>query len=448
MDRNSPSSVLPSYMKYSKRDFAKASDKGYNAKESTFADIRKKIDSAVITVPYKKGLDHLRFFGDVERRRSPPSKNKNQNFDVVESKTVMSNSNSRIGSEGGSTIISGVVVVSPSRSPKSIDLSSFRLSERSKDSSSYLPRLSRTGRERAPSETSTTSTWSRPYSFSKCEFDENFWRRNLREIEDLKERYSENSEFMNSMYGFLEEEERKIREKREVFSPQKMTEKFRLRPSSLRSVDRRSETNSEYSERVSPRENKSSSPRIKKVIISPRESKNTHEQINNRIVHLPSLVVSEDDNKSTASTRTSISLPESCQTVNSKESRRTKASTKSRKVEFNLLPKRPLRLPPLKKSRPKRRHRPSKPKSILKKQEAEQSRSGTVDHESKKRYQNLKREDKNEQKISRESKFPHLFTPAPPSASRRNQIVFKRTGTNFQFKCSKEFQAAMGDFGE
>lgn len=51
------------------------------------------------------------------------------------------------------------------------------------------------------------------FLFLRYELDELFWMLNFCEIEEIKERYVENSEFVVFFYGFLEEIMKKVKKK-------------------------------------------------------------------------------------------------------------------------------------------------------------------------------------------------------------------------------------------
>ena len=421
MDNNSPYEALPGYWRNSKRELGRGGSKA----DTTYANIRKRLNAAIISVPYEKGLGSLHVLSgkNGHKRLSPIDKSI---FQKVQNKHYHDVSSRMSGSRNTSE--------HTTPSPRKVNLSPIRTrgvrphdgtpnsrggSYRSQDGVSLPSRHSKARSDRIGSETSTVSTKSRPYSFSNSEFDESFWMNNLQHIEELKEKYSENSEFVASIHGF--------RYQKELEAKKKELERLKMEKLQIESKPKSQESDMANEKVLHFLENR-----------SPRGRKHTPEEKGGRLTLPPIHHLIEEDRRSEGSGWTIPSYSgSSISTVKSKKSSRENSRPKRRKVEFNLIPRKKLVLPPLTPSDDTKFFRNAKPKkSILKNSTSslhmrprpplESPGVGEVHN-----------------KTSWEEHLPRLRSPVPLSAARRDPSVFQGNSRGFYFKCSKEFEAAL-----
>lgn len=373
--------ALPSYVRYSRREIGKASKE--DRRESAYSGIRQKLSSAVISVPYGGGLDNLRLIGNLDDhefqnrftsyKKPKRTKNRSRNVSETETETFMSE----------------------------CDMSPIK-TRRKKYYDQYSPtKLSFSGRKpaRIGSETSTTSTAtskSRSTIYSTSEHDDGYWVKKLKELDEVKERYSDNSDFLTSLYGYkLKKEKHKSSKKKK-----KLKEKHDDESTPQSMVDD-----------------------VTKRLILPSIQQKPH-----------------DGGKSTReSTLTNLSDESNTSTIVASGDNE---NSKRRKVEFNLQKaKRTIKLPPLeggKQHELHEHHRVKNPKRSI-----------------------LKKMDKNTEAVvncfpSRANLTPSLWQKhveklkspilIPSSASRRQQVTFKRSPFNLTYKCSKEFEAVATNY--
>lgn len=469
MDHNYASSVLPSYLGVSQHDPSRVSAKSQK-KENTYVNIRNRLRSSALTVAYEKGLNslsrvlnaynaaksppntafgrHMKFdrdgYGyhlyertasaksvasslsgvstwnaakDLSPLRAPPKVRKERILSSVSTKSTASNKSKNSLSTFSSR--------PSSYSIKDVDILSLN-SYSTHDSSPTRTPNSRFRKERIMSSVSTksaASTSSRPSSYSSREAEtlQMFWTLNLNQIQELKERYSENSEFIISMY------EEKLRRREHKLKKTKETEHDDIdngRHRRQRTTDSESEQRHEH--RKSHSDVKNVNRKIKKVTLN----------------DAPSF---EDDIKSVKSAKSGKSLASvksdsSSSTLTPRKHKNDDNSdSKYRKVGFNLkVKKKESMLPPIPPS-DRERIRRRKPKSILKRQDSnlDQASMGDNGENNPRSKQNI---------TSPRLQFPKL-SPVPQSATPRKQATaFKSPAFNDNFKCSKEFATAFRDF--
>ncbi|OWF35785.1 hypothetical protein KP79_PYT05176 [Mizuhopecten yessoensis] len=396
MQRNYAFATLPSYLQYTRRETIKTDV----AKDTTaYANIRQKISSTSLTIPYEKGLDTLRALqrsnntssaelGSIlklQKRRTD-----NITYNRTSSKQIINDvltpgrqsPRTRLGSEGGSSV----------------------RSTESKLSKVKVIRARPPGRkDRLESETSSNASRSRPTSYTSWYTDDSLWSDKLVEI---KERYADNSDFITSMR----------RDKGDDKS------------------DNRSDVTSETD----------LSPRLEKNIYSPHKIKIKHS--NKKIPKLkkgrflPTIPIHDEDQRSGDGRCSSHTGSSKSTKVNinflSKDNHDKSYIQKRRKVEFNLKPKRTVRLPPIPSKKETKVHK--KPKSILKKYDeafgdlppslSPSPSSGET------REENVT--------FSWQDYLPRLRSPVP-SARRQATSFFQRQ--NNKVKCSKEFETVASD---
>ena len=449
MDRHSQFDVLPSYQRYSKHDIVRNHNKSGENEDSTYANIRKRLNTTVLSVPYEHKLDQFKVLGKKTHFGDdiPSSKffKKSENHDGRKPR-------SRVNSETESHLHENH---SPHKVTRPRDLDGSQMSDSTSTTSTKLPRVKK---DRAPSETSTISTASRPFSFSRYDLEESFWNQNIREIEEIKERYAENSEFVASLHGFLEETTRKAKKKVAA-----MTSPVHLQHQQQQQVQQhphhsRQSKHSKSSSRDSSLNSREITERYNGHIdhVGHKHSESNFHQRNevshlhHRIqghgrVILPAIQKPEDDTVSLGSTQGSISSNAS--TIKQSNKSHHHKKSKYRKVEFNLYPKNqrpPVLLPSLKPtSSVTKEDRSKNPRSILKRPGSLESLDSSVNQNEE--HVELTEEKQSSERGNWERHIPRLLSPIPASATRRNPVVFKNA-SNFHFNCSKEFKAVMGDF--
>lgn len=440
MDRHSQFDVLPSYSRYSKHDIVRNHNKTADAEDSTYANIRKRLNSTVLSVPYEHKLEHFNVFGK-----------KSHQGDGIQAHQILRSSEhegrkprSRVYSETESHLHESHTHHKLNR-PR--DLDGSQMSDRHLGTpSSTSTKFPRVRKDRAPSETSTTSTVSRPFSFSRYELDDSFWMQNFREIEEIKERYAENSDFVVSLHGFLEETTRKAKKKVAAMNSPSHSQQHHL-PKHSKHSKSSSRDSSLSSKEITERYNGHIDNLSHKTSeVSQHQHEPLHPQRGQGRVILPAIHRPEEDTISVASTH--VSMSSNASTIkNSKKPNHHKKS-KYRKVEFNLYPKkqRPVLLPALKPSSvPKEDRRSKTPRSILKKHGSLESLDSSVFQNEENGESSTEEKQTTEQRENWDRHIPRLLSPIPASATRRNLVVFKNA-SNFHFKCSKEFKAVMGNF--
>lgn len=441
MDRHSQFDVLPSYSRYSKHDIVRNHSKEADTEDSTYANIRKRLNSTVLSVPYEHKLEHFNVFS--KKTHQGDGIHSHQNLRNGEHEPWRK-PRSRVNSETESHLHESHTHHKVSR-PR--DLDGSQMSDRHLGTpSSTSSKFPRVRKDRAPSETSTTSTVSRPFSFSRYELDESFWMPNFREIEEIKERYAENSEFVASLHGFLEETTKKAKKKVAAMNspshsqqqhPPKHSKhsKSSSRDSSLSSKD----ITERYNGHIDHFSHKTSE-------VHQHQHEHLHPQRGQGRVILPAIHRPEEDTISVASTHGSMSSNAS--TIKNSKKHNHHKKSKYRKVEFNLYPKkqRPVLLPALKPSSvPKEDHHSKTPRSILKKHGSLESLDSSVfQNEEENRDSSTEEKQTTEERGNWDRHIPRLLSPIPASATRRNPVVFKNA-SNFHFNCSKEFKAVMGN---
>ncbi|VDI36173.1 Hypothetical predicted protein [Mytilus galloprovincialis] len=366
--------ALPSYVRYSRRELGKLSKE--DRRESAFSGIRQKLSSAVISVPYGGGLDNLRLIGNLDDHEfqnrftsyTKPRRKKNKNGVVSDTEMFMS--------DGEMSPTKGYHRYHDQFSP-----SKFILPSR---------KPARIGSETSTTSTATTKSRSTIYS-TTSEHDEGYWAKKLKELDEVKERYSDNSEFLTHLYA--------CKLKKDKHSKKKKNKKVK------------------------------------------RDDESTPQSIagdiSNRLVLPPIKQKPIFDRKSRESTLTNPSDESNTSTIVANDENEV---SKRRKVEFNLhqKAKRTVKLPPLESKHEYNRTSPrvKNPKrSILKKMD---KNTDTVvnsfpakTHSTSSVYNNH---------------IGKLKSPIPSSASRRQQVTFKRNPFNLKYKCSKEFEAVASNY--
>ncbi|XP_033755672.1 uncharacterized protein LOC117338424 [Pecten maximus] len=395
MQRNYAFATLPSYLRYARRETIKADV----AKDTTaYANIRQKISSTSLTVPYEKGLDTLRALqrsnntstaelGSIlklQKRRTETI-----TYNRISAKQIISDvlttgrqpSRTRLGSEGGSSV--------RSTESKQSKVKAIR---------TRLPYR----KDRIDSETSSIASRSRPTSYTSWYTDDSLWGDKLDEI---KERYADSSDFITSM--------------RRDKADSKSDVKSDVSESDLAP---RFDVNSTSPDTIKIKHSKKKNPKLKKAGF------------------LPTIPIHDEEQRSrdgSWSSHTTGSSKSTKMNVNflCKENLDKRYIPKRRKVEFNLKPKRPVRLPPIQSKKETKLYK--KPKSILKKYDdvldglpPSLSPSPTFGET---REGNLT--------SSWQVHLPRLRSPVP--SARRQAMCFQRK--SIKVKCSKEFETVASD---
>ncbi|XP_069123662.1 uncharacterized protein [Argopecten irradians] len=399
MQRNYAFATLPSYLRYNRRETVKSDvAKDTNA----YANIRQKISSTSLTVPYEKGLDTLRALqrsndtstaqlGTIlklqKRRTDSITYNRISTKQIISDvlSTGRQSPRTRLGSEGGSSVRSTESKLSKVKAIRTRP--SYR-------------------KDRIESETSSIGSRSRPTSYTSWYTDDSVWGDKLDEI---KERYADNSEFITSMR----------RDK----------------------VDSKSDDKGESKSDVSETEIVS---RLDSISISPdyvnlKHSKNKNSKLK-KTGFLPTIPVHDEEqlcgNRSSSSHTTGsrksskVNVNFMCQEIDDKS-----YITKRRKVEFNLKPKRPVRLPPIQSKQETKVFK--KPKSILKKYD------DVLDDMPPSVSPSPTFGEMRERNVisSWQIHLPRLRSPIP--SARRQAMSFQRQ--SIKVKCSKEFETVASD---
>lgn len=367
-------STLPSYVKYSRRELAKLSKE--NRRESAFSGIRQKLSSAVISVPYGAGLDNLRLIGNLEDHefqnrftsyRKPKRLKKLQNM-----------------SEKG--IVERDVNMSPNRNnyPKYCE-------QFSPTKFTYGHKPKRIGSETSTTSTGTSKSRSTIYS-TTSEHDDGHWAIKLKELDEVKERYSDNSEFLTHLYGYKHKKEKQRKKKKK----------------------RREEMAVKHEDQSSPQSIFSDISR--RVVLPPIQQKHDGKSTRESTLTYPS----DESNTSTVVANNENDI------------------LKKRTVEFNLRKvKRTSKLPPIEsQSENVCTPRTKNPKrSILKK----------IDKNSEKNVHSFPANVVVTKPVW-QTEVGSLKSPVPSPASRKHQVTFKRHPFNLKYKCSKEFEVVATNY--
>ncbi|XP_060067505.1 uncharacterized protein LOC132547718 [Ylistrum balloti] len=395
MQRNYAFATLPSYQRYTRRETIKTDV----TKDTTaYANIRQKISSTSLTVPYEKGLDTLKA---LQRSNDTSSAELGSILKLQKRRTETITCN-RISAKQ----IINDVLTSGRQSPRTRLGSEGGSSVRSTESKLSKVKVIRARppyrKDRLESETSSNASRSRPTSYTSWYTDESLWGDKLDEI---KERYADNSDFITSMR----------RDK----------------------GDGKSDNRSEVSEA-------DLTPRLDVKSISPNNTKMKHSNKKNlklkKAVFLPTIPIHDEEQRNRDGSLSSHTT-ESSRSVHGnvnffcRESTNNVYIPKRRKVEFNLKPKRPVRLPPIPAKRETNVYK--KPKSILKKcddvfDDLPPSRSPSP---------TFRETEEGNVVSSWQVHLPRLTSPVP--SARRQAMSFHRQ--SIKVKCSKEFETVASD---
>lgn len=367
-------STLPSYVKYSRRELAKLSKE--DRRESAFSGIRQKLSSAVISVPYGGGLDNLRLIGNLED-------NEFQNRFTSYKKPKRPK---KLSIVSDTEVLESDINMSPSRNyPRYHD-------QFSPTKFSYSHKPKRIGSETSTTSTATTKSRSTIYS-STSEHDDGFWAQKLKELDEIKERYSDNSEFLTHLCGYKHKKEKQRKKKKKKHQEHSVKREEETTPQS---------TISDIS---------------KRLVLPPIHHKHDGKSTRESTLTFPS----DESNTSTLVGNDEID------------------GLKKRKVEFNLRRiKRTTNLPPIESHLEKvyspRTRNPKR--SILKK----------IDKNSENNVHSFPATNVSSSKSNWREEIGSLKSPVPSSASRRQQVTFKRTPFNLKYHCSKEFEVVATNY--